>query len=259
MLKMLYQAAGSAVLPVGLVWLAVWALALRCFLVKRIKEGLMAAGIACAIHAVGGTPLPSWLLARLERAYDPLHHPWPATADAVVMLGGTHTATPRSPLQFGVGEASDRILLALELMRTRRAGVLVLGGGQMEIGDRIEPEAMLLDRWIRSWKLPAGEIVVLQHCRDTHDEAVQTAELARQRGWKSVFLVTSGYHLPRGVALFEMQGVKVIPCGAEFLGLDALDAGNGWRLVPVQRGFELLLFWVHEEVASVYYRFRGWV
>lgn len=257
-MKLALDVASAIAQPIGLVWALLLAAGLRLLFKRRCRTALLPLALAAILHAVGATPLPAWLLARLERPYDPLIHPWAAHADAVVMLGGTHDYSPRSPLGFGVGEASDRILLAVELVRQGRAPVLVLGGSYYEVRGVRRPDSELLLHWFQSWRLPVGEVVSLGDCSDTHVEAMRVARLARERGWHSVLLVTSAYHLSRATALFKRAGVAASPCGAEYLGLDSLGAGM-WRAAPTVRGFDLMRYWTHEQLGWLYYRARGWL
>ena len=259
MMKAFYDSLAALVQPIGLVWAALlaatlWHLVKRCW-----RAALFPAALALSISVVGGTKLPAWLLARLERPYDPLVRGWPQRADAVVMLGGAHAFTPRSPLRFGIGEAGDRVLLALELIRAGQARALVLGGSYYEVDGQRRPDAELLTAWARAWKLPVGEVHLLGICANTREEAARTAQLARGQKWQRVILVSSGYHLARAEAVFRKAGLEVLPAGAEFLGLDSLGGKDGWQLVPRGRGFELLGCWAHEQVGWLYYRLKGWV
>lgn len=245
--------------PIGLLWLTLWIAVMVQLFRGRILAALFPALLAVFIHVIGGTNVPARLLAELERPYDPLTRPWPTRADAVVMLGGTHSYTARSPLHFGVGEAADRILLAIELSKSTGANALVLGGNFYEVSEVRRPDSEMLSDWIKAWHLPAGTVYPLGMCSDTRVESERAIRLAREKKWTKVILVTSGYHLRRAEALFRKQGMTVIPAGAEFLGLDSLDPKDAWHAVPTVRGFELMRFWTHEQVGLIYYRLRGWI
>ncbi|HTH49084.1 MAG TPA: YdcF family protein [Candidatus Limnocylindria bacterium] len=258
MTSIFYESLASLIEPIGLLWAALLVIAVWQACRRRRGQAVLAALLALFIHLIGGTNLPAWLLARLERPYDPLVRGWPTQADAVVMLGGTHAFTQRSPLHFGVGEASDRILAAVELARTTHARALVLGGSKYEERGQLRPDSELLTAWFRAWNVPTGEIHLLGICADTHDEAVRAVQLARAQHWQRIVVVTSGYHLRRAEATFRKLGLEIIPAGAEFLGLDS-DGAFQFLPVPRLRGFELMKFWVHEQIGWFYYRWKGWV
>lgn len=258
MTSLFYESLSALVEPIGLLWAALLVTAIWQGCKGRRGAAVVAALLAMFIHLIGGTHFPALLLARLERPYDPFARGWPQQADAVVMLGGTHQFTPRSPLHIGVGEASDRILAAVELARTTHAHALVLGGSRYDDNGQTRPDSELLAAWFRQWSLPTGEVVLLGICDNTHQEAERTALLAKARHWQRILVVSSGYHLRRAEATFRKVGLEITPVGAEFLGLDSLG-GRGFLLVPQGRGFELMKFWVHEQVGWLYYWCKGWI
>ena len=51
---------------------------------------------------------------------------------------------------------------------------------------------------------------------DTADEAGAVAALARERGWKSVILVTSAWHMPRAARMFRWAGVPIEPFPVDY-------------------------------------------
>ncbi len=249
----------ALVQPIGLIWAAL----LVAFFVNLFRGRLLAAlfhGVLVAfIQLVGATDIPARLLADLERPYDPHVRGWPTKADAVIMLGGTHDYSQRTPLHFGVGESADRILLACELSRATGGSALILGGSYYEIQGVRRPDSEMLVDWFKTWRIPVGPVYPLGMCANTHVEAERTLRLATEHKWTRLVLVTSGYHLKRAEAIFRKLGITVIPAGAEFLGLDALGGKDAWMVVPRLRGFELMRYWVHEQVGLVYYRMRGWI
>ena len=94
------------------------------------------------------------------------------TADAVVVLGGR----------------PNRVPVGVALVRAGVAPVLVVfnaGGSALHV-----PEA---DEVIASRPDPYN----------TRGEAAIAARLARERGWRSLAVVTSSYHLPRARRIFR--------------------------------------------------------
>jgi len=250
----------SLLQPVGFIWLCCLIAAGIAW--RKRQRGWVGfnLGIVLLLHTLGGTSVPAWLLSRLERPYDPLTRSLPAGgADAVVMLGGAHAYCRRSLTSWDAGEPSDRILAAIELMRQGRAATLVLGGASYELDGIKRPDSEPVVAWLKRWNLAPAGLVELGICRDTRDEAFKTAELVRQLGWKRVLVVTSGYHLRRAEGVFRQAGVPVEMVGAEFQGLEALNAKLAVRPVPDAEGFRLFRYWLHEELGLIYYRLRGWI
>ena len=105
----------------------------------------------------------------------------PQQADAVVVLSG---------------DRDFRLPRALELMRDDVAGALVISDGQ----DPRWPQAnRLCDRGARRFRV----FCFRPEPYSTTGEAEAVARLARARGWDSLVVVTSTFHVYRARMLFE--------------------------------------------------------
>lgn len=243
--------------PLGLIWAGALILGIRCVGRRKFGGAAWAFATAAFIHAIGGTPLGAWLLADLERPYVlPTRSVVPA--DAVVMLGGTHSSTRFGWLPFNLADSGDRVLVALEMVRLGKAPALVLGGSYYEAGNQRRPDSELLLAWIQAWHLPAGRVHLLGTCSDTHDEAERTARLARTNGWHRILVVSTAAHLRRADATFRKTGLDVQPVGCDFIGLDRMSSKGQWLWVPRLDGFLLVNTWMHEEIGWIYYQLKGW-
>ena len=245
--------------PVGFLW----ALLLASILVALWRRNGWLFGVSLGLlmflHIVAGTNLSRLLIGRLEAPYDPRRRPPLESADAVVMLGGTLDYGPRERLGVNVGEPADRILTAVELVREGKAPVLVLSSAPYLLNDQFRGDSELIAHWLRRWNLPPGELVRLPLCRNTHDEALETAALMQQRGWKRIILVTSAYHLRRAEAAFRHAGVtNLIPFGCDFQGVDPTQGRWEWQGIPRVNPLMILNYWTHEQVGWWYYGIRGW-
>ena len=155
---------------------------------------LLIALAAVAVLAIASVPL--FILYDDDRV---------AKADAVIVLAGEKRRLP----------------IALELLQRDVAPVLV-------ISDGLDP------RWTQANRLcrygdPERIVCLRPEPYSTRGEARMAARLARQRGWDSLVVVTSRFHLFRARLLFER-------C---FQGRLALvgSPNPGWRL-PLAIGFE---------------------
>lgn len=145
------------------------------------------------------------------------------------------------------------------MIRQGKARSLVLSGMPFHWLGSARSESELLASWIRAWRLPAGDLLRLPACNDTHEEAVAIGDLARKRGWKRVILVSSASHLARGAAACRKEGIDVLPVGCDYQGLDALDRPERWWVVPRSEGLIRFERWFHEELGGVWYWWRGWI
>ena len=64
-----------------------------------------------------------------------------------------------------------------------------------------------------------------ERSRNTSQNAVFTADILARRGIDRILLVTSAIHMPRSKALFEAQGLEVIPAATDH----EVQAIPGWR------------------------------
>jgi len=244
--------------PLAFLWAIALAIAAWEGWHRRWRSFLPPAALVAILLVVGSTSLPLRLAASLERPWAGRDAATLPHADAVVMLGGELTLSPNDVFGFDLADAGDRAILAAELVRQGKAGTLVLGGSAHG-ADRSGPsEGELLQRWLGAWGLLSVPVVTLGDCRSTHDEAIATAALARERGWKSVLLVTSAAHMTRAEAVFRKAGVPVVPAPCDFAALSRIEDATRPHL-PGPDGFRALGGWMHERIGLWAYRLRGWV
>jgi len=133
-------------------------------------------------------------------------------ADAIVVLGGVTSPaiTPRVTVE--VGDAFDRLLHGIRLWRAGRAPVIVLSGGGIPslVGSDV-PEAERLRILAEEQGVDPAALLLEVKSRNTHENAVFTAQILRQRGLRSTILVTSAAHMWRAQAVFAKQGLAPFP------------------------------------------------
>jgi len=132
---------------------------------------------------VVGALVAAWLVACLVLfVWPPAETGAPAHADAVVVLSGS----------------SRRLPPALALIRSHVAPVLALSSVSMT------PRWRAARRLCRAGSYDGARVVCfLARPYSTRGEARTVAELARQRGWHSLVVVSSTFHLTRAKLLFR--------------------------------------------------------
>ena len=246
--------------PMVILWVAGLATGFWLLTHKRRKAGLVVIGICVAASLVEMAGVSWWLLGRLEREQrEKLGQPLPQ-ADAVVVLGGSIHSLRGSPLGMEFFDSVDRLFVAVELVRQKKVGALILAGGGLD--DPGEPgEAECARQWITRWNLVQVPIYVLGRCANTHEEAMRTAEMVRDQKWKKIVLVTSAWHMPRAEAVFRKAGVDIIPLGCDF---NVFPPSSTARRSPVPNFLPQSLtltqlgLWMRETMGLWYYRIRGW-
>ncbi|MDZ4288748.1 MAG: YdcF family protein [Prosthecobacter sp.] len=244
--------------PLGITWLllTLWLL----ISVWNRRRGFFLPALAWLILTVTTcTPLASWLLATLENQYPKVKLESLPQADAIVCLGGGAEPSFTEPTGIHFKRGADRVPTALTLAAQKKGAALVLGGGGYpQDGKRLSEADALVAHLQRQQAAPIP-ILSLGLCNDTHDEVLKLAELAKQRGWQSILLVTSASHMPRAAATCEKAGLKVIPVPCNYQS-SYNRIGEVDRLhLPHEDGFEIFSTWIHEIIGTWLYQYRDWM
>jgi uncharacterized SAM-binding protein YcdF (DUF218 family) len=171
------------------------------------RAGRWIVGGGIAILLVLSLPTTAALLARAVAVEPARLRTDAGTAQAIVILGGGRRVAP----EYGgetVSEGSlERVRYGATLARQFGLPVLVTGGstGSQAIAEA-ELMAMTLEEAFNT-KVRWKEI----RARDTHENAVFSAELLRAAGVRSVLLVTHDIHQRRGIAEFRAAGIEAAP------------------------------------------------
>jgi uncharacterized SAM-binding protein YcdF (DUF218 family) len=145
-------------------------------------------------------------------------------ADAIFVLAGTR---------------AERPLEAVELYREGYAPWIVLSPGRPEPseiwlarqGIRFPSESALIRDVMVQLGVPAPAIVIAGRTIDnTAEEAIRLRNLARDRGWRTVIIVTSKYHTRRAGFAFRRAlkgtGVEAVVRASRY---DISDPAHWWR------------------------------
>lgn len=136
-------------------------------------------------------------------------------ADAVVALTG----------------GAERINDALSILAEQRAGRLLITG----VGEKTQVSALV--RHAGHAELFACCVDIDRAALDTVGNAVQSAQWARRRGYASLLVVTSNYHMPRAMVELRrhLKNVELIP---HPVIAESIRADNWWS----DAGLARLLF-----------------
>ena len=176
-----------------------------------------------------------------------------APADAIVLLGGALRGDTHMGTLPDLNQQADRLVYAAALYKAGKAPVIVLSGGAPGGG---RPEAEQMRDLLAVMGIPAGHMLLETRSRDTHDNAVYSAPILKARGMQRVLLVTSAYHMRRSAALFEAQGLEVVPAPTDFQEIVAPGVLPGW--LPTASSLYQATHALHELTGFWVYRWRGW-
>jgi uncharacterized SAM-binding protein YcdF (DUF218 family) len=250
--------------PLGLSFLlVVGALLLR----KRQRARTLLLIAAVLVLFLAGNRWVSLSLARsLEWRYLPSAEI--PSAEVIVVLGGaTSPAEPPRPM-VEVNGAGDRVLYAAKLYQDGKAPAVLVSGGVISfLGQRSTTPAQDMFELLQLMGVPAGDIWLQSKSQNTYEDALYSAEILREKGIRRILLVTSALHMPRSVALFEAQGLEVVPLPADFAVTQAgwEELGRGGlaafltRLLPSASSLSLTTNALHEYYGLLAYWVQGWL
>jgi uncharacterized SAM-binding protein YcdF (DUF218 family) len=218
---------------------------------QKTWKAVVSLGVVLLI-AFGYGALSDDLLRPLEYRYPPLKSvPEDFNAKWVVVLGGGHVSDPRLPITSQIAEASlARLVEGIRLYKSLPGSKLILSGGS---GFDPVPNALIMADMAMAIGVEEEEIVLETVSKDTKDEARLVQELV---GNDRFVLVTSAYHMPRSVAIFEKLGMRPLPAPTGHWVKEGQKKGPGmffpsaFSLYKAQRAF-------HEYLGLAWAKIRG--
>jgi uncharacterized SAM-binding protein YcdF (DUF218 family) len=204
------------VLPVGITLLLVLAgLRLR-------RRWLIWSGVT--VLWLSSTPLVSRLAVRTAEAWAERGLAADASeADAIVVLSEGRVVAP-GKAAVSEWKDADRFFGGVELFKAGKSPLLVFSGGAAPWEPNAALEGDVLAGYAKAMGVPERQIVKTGRVTTTAEEAVAVATLLRERfsgpTWRGgpprILLVTSAFHMPRALRLFERAGMSVIPFPVDF-------------------------------------------
>jgi uncharacterized SAM-binding protein YcdF (DUF218 family) len=227
----LEKALALLVMPAGLIWLLILALAVLC---RGRGQRALCLGIAIMYALAGNTYVAGALIASLERRVAPVDAASLRPFDAVCVLGGGSGLDDAGAPELS--SAGDRVFLAARLWHAGKARLLVASGASRDGAAGIRDGGQETRTLWRAVGVPDSAILpVPEPCWNTRDEIKAYARLQARHGWKRMALVSSASHLPRAMALASRAGLDFTPLGADRVG--RRQAFQIHQLVPQGSGF----------------------
>lgn len=192
--------------PSNAVILAVlFGLLLRRFRWPKTGAVLVALGLAGMV-AAGWLGLSMLLLKPLEARF-PAILTVEAPPTGVIILGGVIDTTASSVRgRPELIESADRIVVAARLARQFPQARIIFTGGSASFLPNELPEADLAAELLETFGIALERIELERASRNTHENAVLTRAVVDPQPDESWLLVTSAYHMPRAMGVFEAAG-----------------------------------------------------
>lgn len=237
-------------LPLG------WTVLLLLFALWRRRWWPVVVGVltlvVASMPAVGNR-----LLGSLESPFPPQRIAEAGPADAIVVLGGIFGG-PRLPEGYvpNLAESAERLEAGILLQQAHRAEWLVFTGGRIPWQNRVVVEGEDARAVALARGVPAAKILVTREVGNTWDEARAVADLARERGWKKIILVTTAWHLPRATRLFRAARVEFAPFPVDYR-VDPAHPASVLDFLPRADGLAATETALREYYGAAFYALTG--
>jgi uncharacterized SAM-binding protein YcdF (DUF218 family) len=221
---------------------------------KGVKRAQLALFFSLSILVLFGLdPVSNRLVRALESSAVNERRP-NVQYDAVVLLGGMLedrvTATALAP---SYNERAERLTMTYELLRSDVARYAIISGTS-DVREAIEAD-VLADQLIRFGIAP-DRIIREGRSRNTRENALLTQEIVRARGFQSVLVVTSAFHMLRAKGCFNAVGLAVDAYPVDYASYDASRFGQNW--LPRASAFNMSTWALREWSGRLVYRLRGY-
>ncbi len=222
----------------------------------RTAAVLLALGIA--LLWLGSTPLiANWLYASLEEEYPAVAIASLPKADIAIVLGGI-LGQPTPPREAPVASPTyDRLLQTARIYRAGKVATILVSGGNLPWASGFVPEAELIADLLVELGVPRDAIVLETNSANTHENAVNSSALMREKNWRTALLVTSAAHMPRAIASFQRAGVNPIPAPAD-VEVTYPIFENVLDLIPDAGALKRTSDALKEYLGLLAYRAAGW-
>ncbi len=225
----------AAILPLPLALLCL-VLALVLTLFRRRVAALSIGLLGVIILIAFSLPyLPDAMLKSLETKYQPLTQ-FPSGINTIVVLGAGNGGYPRYPANDKLSAASlARLVEAIRIYKHLGQAKLLLSGGRV-FGS--PPDADAMNNVASLLGISPQDIIIENGSQDTYQEALFLHKLLKNQPF---ILVTSAYHMPRAMRLFEKQGMHPTAAPTEFL--------EGKRRYSIKRYFPSAASLLYSDIA----------
>jgi uncharacterized SAM-binding protein YcdF (DUF218 family) len=241
-------------LPPGNIATFLVLLSFYLFLKRLRKTALLTLLFGFAVYLLSIQPVASSLMKPLEHKYKVPPSAELNSCDALVVLGGgikrgaPFLNLPDSPME----DAQIRLDAALKLFFEKPRPIIVSGYSKNERYS----EAKVMAAYLRYMGVPKKFLIEENASADTLQNALFTAKVIKEKGFRKVCLITSAYHLPRAVMLFNRAGVKnLVPVPADFKGSSIISL-TVYKFIPTPYWFRVSALALHEYFGLTFYLLR---
>lgn len=164
--------------------------------------------------------------------------------------------------RFLLGREIDRAGQALFLYKTGAVQKILISGGNGDLAfqtKQVSDEGEMTAQFLIVAGVRPNDIILEHKSRNTHENALFTAQVLRQRfKTNQCVLVTSAWHMRRAVGCFQKEGIQVMPFSGSFLSRQRSFLPGEW-LLPHEAAFFDSYYLTRELVGYLTYKIAGYL
>ena len=220
--------------------LALWWLPKRPVLGRRA----LLAGIGVGA-VIGWLPLPDALLRHMESQYPAPQGSLQPYVGVVVLGGAIGIPYGEQDLRrYTLDASAQRMTAPVALLREYPNLLLLFSGGQSDVIAREISVADAAREFYTSMGVPPDRVLYERAARNTYENAVLSAKMPGVDKTKPWLLVTSAWHMPRSMALFQREGWNVSPYPVDY----RTGSYTPWKNFSIAEGAQRWEMLLHEVV-----------
>ncbi len=128
---------------------------------------------------------------------------------------------------FELNQAGDRFIETLRLARDYPGARILVSGGDGSLSGDYPGDAEVSARFFETFGISPDRLLQESSSRTTFENVNFTREVLAGNGLENCLLITSAFHMPRSMGLFQKAGIEVLPWPTDYrtsgragLGLD---------------------------------------
>lgn len=180
----------------------------------------------------------------------------PADAACIIVLGGgIPTQVDGARGGYDLDDGGDRYIETVRLAGLYPNAKIIMSGGDGSLEGVAMTEADVIRRMFNDFHIDPTRVEYDAESRDTYENATNVRAILQRLNLNHCLLVTSGFHMPRAVAIFRNLGMDVTPWVADYrtTGKEGLKVTVAYPLINAG----LLSTGVREWIGIVAYYFAG--
>jgi uncharacterized SAM-binding protein YcdF (DUF218 family) len=178
-------------------------------------------------------------------------------ADVVIVLGGGVSVPNAYNPYPDLGSAGDRVLHAYRIMKAGKARKIIVSGGLTFDPDAAYAEANAMADLLITLGIDRNLIITEGRSRTTYENAVFSKPIWTEQNFSSGLLVTSGFHMPRALAVFRTAGFADSPAITDVTINDG-QLPFPLNILPDATSLAVTSNVLKEWLGLYIYRLRGW-